>query len=325
MIDLSQFFQGLVNTPLQPWCNSLPAALEAKFSSSCHGLWTQWQQLLNTMPRHSVTATDFNSEAVRLISNTPLSVAETDTLKKILLELKPWRKGPFQWFDVYVDTEWRSDWKWQRLLPGLESLYQRRVLDVGCGNGYYALRMLGAGAAYVVGLEPMLLYHAQFLAFTHFAPKLPIHLLPLTLEELPEPLPVFDTVFSMGVLYHQRSPLDHILALKNCLRPGGQLVLETLVVTDALQEAFLMPEARYAKMRNVWFIPGVNTLALWLRRCGFSEVRLIDVTVTTEQEQRATEWMTFESLADFLDPTDKTKTIEGYPAPCRAICVATKT
>nr|WP_169730591.1 DUF1698 domain-containing protein [Carnimonas nigrificans] len=41
-------------------------------------------------------------------------------------------------------------------------------------------------------------------------------------------------------------------------------------------------------------------------------------------EQRSTEWMTFQSLKDFLDPEDQHKTIEGYPAPRRALLVATR-
>ena len=34
--------------------------------------------------------------------------------------------------------------------------------------------------------------------------------------------------------------------------------------------------------------------------------------------------MTTESLADFLDPHDSGKTLEGYPAPLRAVLVARK-
>jgi tRNA (mo5U34)-methyltransferase len=34
--------------------------------------------------------------------------------------------------------------------------------------------------------------------------------------------------------------------------------------------------------------------------------------------------MTFQSLADFLDPDDSSKSIEGYPAPRRAILIAEK-
>ena len=127
----------------------------------------------------------------------------------------------------------------------------------------------------------------------------------------------------MGVLYHRRSPLDHLQELKNSLRAGGELVLETLVIDGELGKT-LMPEQRYAKMNNVWFIPSVPTMELWLRKCGYKNVRCVNVANTTIEEQRATDWMTFESLESFLDQDDHSKTIEGYPAPRRAtlICQA---
>jgi tRNA (mo5U34)-methyltransferase len=127
----------------------------------------------------------------------------------------------------------------------------------------------------------------------------------------------------MGVLYHRRSPLDHLLQLRGCLRSGGELVLETLVVEGDVQTC-LMPQERYACMANVWFIPSVAMLTLWLERCKFKNIRLVDINVTSTEEQRSTEWMTFQSLNDFLDRDDKSKTLEGYPAPRRAIMVAEK-
>jgi tRNA (mo5U34)-methyltransferase len=75
-------------------------------------------------------------------------------------------------------------------------------------------------------------------------------------------------------------------------------------------------------MRNTWFIPSTGLLETWLKRCGFRDVRIADVSVTSPDEQRRTEWMFFESLADFLDPDDSTLTIEGHPAPRRATLIA---
>jgi tRNA (mo5U34)-methyltransferase len=83
-----------------------------------------------------------------------------------------------------------------------------------------------------------------------------------------------------------------------------------------------VPTDRYAKMRNVWFIPSTAALTLWLERVGFKNVKVVNNDVTSLDEQRQTPWMETESLADFLDPNDKTKTIEGYPAPLRAILTA---
>jgi tRNA (mo5U34)-methyltransferase len=222
---------------------------------------------------------------------------------------------------LLVDTEWRSDWKWDRIAPHIESLQGRSVLDVGCGNGFHCWRMAGAGASFVLGIDPHLLYTLQYWAIRHFVRAPEVHVLPLALEDLPPALQAFDTVFSMGVLYHRRAPLDHLRSLLGCLRPGGELVLETLVV-EGPDDIALMPPDRYARMPNVWFIPTCNTLARWLGNSGYIEARLVDVTATSTEEQRATAWMTFESLAEALDPEDPTRTIEGHPAPKRAIFVA---
>jgi tRNA (mo5U34)-methyltransferase len=127
----------------------------------------------------------------------------------------------------------------------------------------------------------------------------------------------------MGVLYHRRSPIGHLMELQDCLSPGGQLVLETLVIDGGPADC-LVPAGRYARMGNVWFIPSSDMLLLWLEKLGFKKPRLVDVTTTTTGEQRATDWMQFHSLANFLDPDDAGKTIEGYPAPRRAIVTALK-
>ncbi len=199
----------------------------------------------------------------------------------------------------------------------------RTVLDVGCGSGYHMWRMLGAGARLVVGIDPMQLFLCQFEAVRKLLGNdQRAHLLPLGIEQLPE-LKAFDTVFSMGVLYHRRSPLDHLFQLKNQLVSGGELVLETLVVEGDDQQV-LVPGERYAQMRNVYFIPSTGALKNWLEKCGFVDVKIVDYSVTSTGEQRRTDWMTSESLAEFLDPHDPGKTVEGYPAPLRAVLVATK-
>jgi len=103
----------------------------------------------------------------------------------------------------------------------------------------------------------------------------------------------------------------------------GELVLETLVV-DGDENTVLVPGDRYAQMRNVYFIPSAPALKQWLEKCGFVDVKIVDMNITSTDEQRRTEWMTTESLADFLDPADASKTVEGYPAPLRAVLIAKK-
>jgi tRNA (mo5U34)-methyltransferase len=233
------------------------------------------------------------------------------------MRFHPWRKGPLWFFDHKIDTEWRSDWKWNRVCDAV-SLQGCRVLDVGCGNGYFGWRMIEAGAEWVLGFDPILRFLMQFEVFNRYAAGPARHfVVPLADSDLPARLNAFDVVFSMGVLYHRTSPIDHLRSLADALVPGGTLILETLII-EGEGHRVLVPEDRYAQMRNVWFLPTVEMLRLWLRRTGFEAVELVDVSATTTAEQRSTDWMTFQSLADFLSPDDASKTIEGYSAPIRA-------
>lgn len=322
MIDYQPLYTALRATNAGRWAEALPEQISAAFHPSRHGLLEQWQTTIASLPAFSTTQRNLNADTVQIGMAEDLSEVDRIELKDRLKTLHPWRKGPYELYGIKIDAEWRSDWKWNRLENHISPLKHRLVLDVGCGNGYFCWRMLGAGAKLVVGIDPLLLNVIQF----QFIRKLygadpPIYVLPLGIENLPYGLKAFDTVFSMGVFYHRRSPIDHLLELRDCLVPGGELILETLVIDGGLGEV-LVPKDRYAQMRNVWFIPSGLTLMSWLKRCSFVNIRLVDVTPTTTQEQKSTEWMTFQSLTDHLDPEDPLQTIEGLPAPKRAIIIA---
>jgi len=313
----SLFYGMRQTTTLQHWAETLPGLIARAFCADRHGDWPAWQTILERLPVLAPAQSHLDSGRVGVSGQ----ACDQAGLQSLLMGLHPWRKGPYHIHGIHIDTEWRSDWKWQRLVPHIQSLQQRLVLDVGCGNGFHLWCMLGAGARRVIGIDPTLLHVVQFMAIKHFMGEWPAHVLPLAVEDMPAGLRAFDTVFSMGVLYHRRSPIDHLLELKGLLRPGGELVLETLVVHGEPGYA-LLPVDRYARMRNVWFIPTCPTLEMWLSRCGFRQVRCVDITPTTLREQRSTPWMRFESLNDCLNPDDPRRTVENLPAPVRAIFIA---
>lgn len=324
MFDLNLFHRALSQSPpagLEQWIAGLPRQLEKAFAA--HGEVEAWRRLLASLPPVTPSVLAFDRPRVRVGLASDCNDSTRRRLESCLKALHPWRKGPFEIFGLHIDSEWRCDMKWNRLAHDIAPLRGRLVLDVGAGNGYYGWRMLGAGAARVIGIDPTLRYVFQFQAIKTLAGGHPLDLLPLALEDLPPRLEAFDTVFSMGVLYHRRSPFDHLYALKDCLRPGGELVLETLVIEGGEGEV-LVPPRRYAKMRNVWFIPAPATLECWLQRAGYRRIRCIDVSRTGFEEQRSTDWMTFQSLPDFLNPDNPEWTVEGLPAPRRAIFLAEK-
>jgi len=284
---------------LERWVESLEAICSTRMSAATHGDFKRWQEVLLA-----------------------LETAAPADRKALLLQLAPWRKGPFNVGGVEIDSEWRSDLKWSRVADRIEPLAGREVLDVGCGNGYYALEMRKAGANLVIGVDPTLLFVMQFVAVNQFVKDPAVFVLPLRLEELPPANNAFDTTFSMGVLYHQRSPVDHLRQLRTTLRPGGQLVLETIFMPG--EESYACtPSDRYARMRNVWLLPTIAELTTWMRRSGYRDIEVVDTSITSIDEQRSTEWMSFESLREALDPDDPSRTIEGWPAPRRAVVTAT--
>ena len=247
---------------------------------------------------------------------------DSELLMDALYKLVPWRKGPFMINGLALESEWDGDMKWQRISKHIKPLKNKRVLDVGAGNGYFTLRMAMEGAKRALGIDPFLLFNYQFRAIKSMIES-PLNalLLPMKLEEIPKK-PIFDTVFSMGVLYHQRDHMAHLSQLYEMMATDAELVLETLVV-EGPEDYILVPKDRYAQMRNVYSIPSIKTLKSWLNDANFNNVRVVDVSKTTTAEQRKTPWIgeNGASLEDFLNPLDDSLTIEGYPAPTRAIVV----
>ena len=307
---------------LSPWTQEIAERI-TEIGERGHGDLFRWQQVLQQLPDCEASIVDLASPAPVIGSASDLDDAQREVLHNLLLQLHPWRKGPFDFFGIYIDSEWRSDLKWDRLANHISPLEGRLVLDVGGGNGYYALRMIGAGARFVLSIDPTWLFVFQFMAISRYLSNTPAFVAPLAIENLPHNMQAFDTVFSMGVLYHRRSPLQHLQELRSALKPGGQLVLETLVLHEDHPKV-LVPADRYAKMRNVWFIASLPILQSWLEKSGFENIVVVDESVTASKEQRRTDWMRFESLSDYLDPSDAGKTIEGYPAPRRAVLTALK-
>ena len=259
MFDFDALADCLGSLGLAHWNDDLGPVLRQRLTGQTHGDWARWNKVIDELP------------AAR---------GDTARLRELLMGLHPWRKGPLSLDGVEIDTEWRSDWKWARVKDGVASLDGRNVLDVGSGNGYYALQMRKAGAATVIGVDPTLLFAMQFQAINVFEQDAAIFILPCRLEETPPAKRVFDTTFSMGVLYHQRDPLKHLRDLQTTIRSGGQLVLETLYLPgDDLRTA--TPGDRYARMRNVWSLPTVPQLLAWLRETRYVKIELIDTSITT--------------------------------------------
>ena len=302
------------NVHLPDWAELQPVL---RRNLEAHGDFMRWREALDSLPNAGKTTVTLG-DTVTIDGR--LSATDRARLCNSLQALHPWRKGPFSLFGVDIDSEWRSDLKWRRVAPHID-LRGLRVLDIGCGNGYYGWRMREAGAELVVGIDPTVIYCMQHLAINRYVQDDRNEVLPTTFEALPPTLTAgrFDAAFSMGVIYHRRDPPAHLRGLLRCLVPGGLAIIESLVTAGP---ATLIPPGRYARMRNVWHVPTEARLLEWMAASGFHDIRLVDSTVTTTREQRSTSWMRFDSLAGALDPGDSALTVEGHPAPRRCVAIA---
>lgn len=275
----------------------------------------KWQKAITELS--SFAKSDLKYRAPYLsIDNNIDNIAD---IEKQLKQLIPWRKGPYKIGNLAIDSEWRCDLKWERISQHIQPLDNRTVLDVGSGNGYFTIMMALSGARIALGLDPFLLYNFQFQAIRCLINNPPnAFVLPLRLEQIPD-IDAFDSVFSMGVLYHQKDHMMHLHKLKKMIASGGELILETLVI-DSDTASDLVPNGRYARMRNVWMIPTISKLKSWLEDAGFSYIKLVDINKTSTKEQHSTPWIgnNSKSLIDFLDQKNQDLTVEGYPAPKRA-------
>lgn len=267
---------------------------------------------------------DFSSDTVTIGEPGTLSCEQQLNVTAALKQFIPWRKGPFNYFGINIDAEWRSNNKWNRIKPFLPDLNNKIIADVGCNNGYYIFRMLDCSPAFVFGFDPVPRLKLTWQALT--APLPPLHACfdLLGVEQLVLFPESFDVIFLMGILYHHPAPLALLQDCHNALKKGGVLILETQGIPGELPVA-LFPEKRYAKVPGTYFVPTAACTSNLMKRAGFKDAVLLDKHAMNSTEQRSTGWMPYESYADFIDSNNPGQTVEGYPAPQRFYFKGTRT
>jgi len=277
--------------------------------------WMTWKNIaplrtaLASLPL--LKSTVVLGDTVSLHSDEAIDLVELERVARLMM---PWRKGPFDLFGLYIDTEWKSDQKYNFLRPHFD-LRGKKVADIGCNNGYYMFRFLEDSPAKVVGFDPSAVFKSQFDLINHFVQSDIIYEL-LGVEHLPFYEEKFDVIFCLGVLYHRSDPVAMLKSLYTGLEKDGELYLDTFII-EGDEPYALCPSEGYSKISNVYFVPTLKALENWCIRAGFKSFEVLGKVVTTSDEQRKTSWIESQSLEDFLDPKDSSKTVEGYPAPVR--------
>lgn len=279
-------------------------------------------ELFKNLPEIDSITTNVSKAWVE-VDSAKISQEKSNLIERACKELIPWKKGPFKLFNIEIDAEWRSDLKWDRLKDAL-NLKDKVVLDIGCNNGYFMFRALEQNPKLILGIDPVIRCQYQFKLIQNYFKAKNLKFELFGMDEVKYFNEVFDTIFHMGVIYHHRNPIEQLNQIRQALKPGGELILETIGIEGESSQA-LFPEDRYAKMRNVWFVPTLNCLKNWLIRTKFVDIEIISTSWEKESEQRASSWCPedYKSFKDFLDPNDSNRTIEGYPAPMR-FCLKAK-
>ena len=274
--------------------------------------WMTWK---NIKPlRDALDSLEDGSWYVEVGDRVKVNGDKPSNLEEVARMMMPWRKGPFELFDLYIDTEWQSNIKYNLLRKHFD-LKDKRVADIGCNNGYYMFRMLEDKPKSLVGFDPSPLYKTQFDFINHFVKSSIVYEL-LGVEHVEFYEEKFDTIFCLGVLYHRSDPVAMLKQLFKGLDKKGEVILDTFYI-DGEEEMALCPESSYSKIPNIYFVPTIKALKHWCLRAGFESFEVLETSRTDSIEQRKTDWIEGQSLEDFLDPNDETKTVEGYPAPQR--------
>lgn len=258
----------------------------------------------------------FSEPVVTIGAADELTTEQHQRLELALGAFCPWKKGPYSLFGIEIDAEWRSDWKWARILPHLRSLKGQKIADIGCHNGYFMFRMLAEQPECIIGFEPYAKNFWNFQLMQNMVRRPELHFELLGVEHLDLYPKYFDTIFCLGILYHHTDPIGLLRKLHGALATEGEIVIDCQGVAGDLPVA-LTPNRRYANATGIYFLPTQSCLENWLVRAGFKKIRTIFAEPLSIEEQRRTPWADIESLQESLDPTDPSKTIEGYPAPWR--------
>ncbi len=279
--------------------------------------WLTWknilpyQEAIKNLPSHNVEVKIGDTIEIEIAN---LSEKESKQIRDSAMLMSPWRKGPFSINNIFIDAEWKSYIKYNLLEPYF-NLEDKIVGDIGCNNGYYLFRMLEQKPKKLIGFDPSAIYCSQFMLLNHYIKSDIVYEL-LGVEHVEFYEHKFDTLFCLGVLYHRSDPVAMLKSLFKGLNKGGELILDTFMI-DGEDEMCLTPKDRYSKIPNIYFIPTIPALLNWCYRAGFESVEVLETMVTDSNEQRKTEWINTQSLEDYLDPNDNSKTVEGYPAPKR--------
>jgi len=105
----------------EQWAEQLQTTLSKELLLERYGDMPEWLRALEGLQELQPSRIDL-LDSVTIGSSSDLGRISREELIDKLQAFHPWRKGPYSLFGVEIETEWRSDWKWARLLPHSQPL-----------------------------------------------------------------------------------------------------------------------------------------------------------------------------------------------------------
>lgn len=149
----------------------------------------------------------------------------------------------------FFEKDWRifdtNNRRFEELLPlyisplTLSSFKDKFILEAGCGSGRNLIGAGKAGAKEVIGID---ISGSVTLAYEKTKSYPNIHIVQADILK-PSFRPIFDLIFSVGVLHHLPNPEEGFLELVNYLKNGGIMAISV-----------------YSKENNEWIIKYLNPI-----------------------------------------------------------------
>lgn len=160
--------------------------------------------------------------------------------------------------------------RWEKVRDALpEDMTGMSVLDAGCSDGYFSIKIAERGASRVLAVdgaaEPI---KRIDWVIEHFGLKNVESRVQMLDRTSARKLGKFDLVFAMAVFYHMRDPITGIEMLASL---GDRLLLETIVVPDR-KDCYFKVKRPGGESGVPKLIPSTACLEMLMRWAGYDKI-----------------------------------------------------